>query len=142
MSWRLHHVNVPSPNLRASADFYAEVLGMNVGTFDAAEEEIRGKFDTAEVVLASEDTEAGWPQVHLQVPNPNCARDNGWHINPIAAPHTAYHVEDLEVVKERLNRRGVYFADAGPWALRGYDQIYLWDPGMNIVEINAYRKSR
>jgi catechol 2,3-dioxygenase-like lactoylglutathione lyase family enzyme len=140
MSWRLHHVNVPSPNLPVSIEFYTEVLKMNLVEFDSAEKDVRGNFKTEDVVLASEDGETDWPQVHLQVPNPNCARDNGWHINPIAAAHTAYHVDDLEAVKERLRLRGVYFADAGPWALRGYDQIYLHDPGMNVIEINAFRK--
>ncbi len=140
MSWRLHHVNVPSPDLQKSIDFYQSVLDMKAEPFDAAEENLRGEYKVEDVVLVREEGDKGWPQVHLQVPNPNTARDNGWHINPIAAPHTAYNVEDLEVVRERLRARGLYFADAGPWALKGYDQIYLWDPGMNIIEINQTRK--
>ena len=136
MSWHLHHVNVPAPDLQASIKFYEQILGMNAKSFPSSDPSDRGIYKEEDVVITVEDEDQGWPQVHLQVPNPNAARDNNWHINPIAAPHVAYRVNDIEAVKRELDRKGVYYADAASWALRGAYQIYFYDPALNIVEVN------
>ncbi|MDH3307991.1 MAG: glyoxalase, partial [Acidimicrobiia bacterium] len=59
-----------------------------------------------------------------------------YYVNPSLHGHVAIEVDDIEQVKQRLNARGVYFADPGHWAVEGLYQIYVIDPSMNCVEIN------
>ena len=33
MSWSIHHVNLPAPDVRASAKFYSEILGLTEGVW-------------------------------------------------------------------------------------------------------------
>ena len=69
-------------------------------------------------------------------PVPRFAKDNGLFHNPTIGGHVAITVPDLEVVKRRLEAAGVLFSDAGQYAMLGYRQIYLYDPSMNLIEIN------
>ena len=41
-----------------------------------------------------------------------------------------------EAVKRRLEAAGIMYSDAGQYAMLGYRQIYLYDPSMNLIEVN------
>lgn len=133
MSWRLHHVMLPSPDVRASAAFYADVLDMQEGRPDFKDQD-RGIFPI-------DPDSVGWfedgnCQLHLARATRNFAPDNGFHIDPMVNGHLAIEVEDLSEVKRRLEKLGVYYADVGNWAINGYIQLYCLDPAMNAVEVN------
>ncbi len=134
MGWKLHHVNVPAHNVRETAKFYTEVLGMQERP-PAFKERDRGVFETDEQNVAWFDN--GVEQLHIAKPSHNFCVNNHFHMDPLVNGHVAIEVDDLDVVRERLRARGLYFADPGNWALNGYQQIYVLDPAHNAVEINC-----
>lgn len=129
MTWRIHHTNLPAHDVAESAAFYENVLGMTPSRPDFNSDYDPGR------AIGWFDTE-GSAQLHLCPPDPNFAERNGFHLNPTLNGHVAIEVDDLDAVKDRLRSRGLYFADAGEWALRGYRQIYVLDPSANCLEIN------
>jgi len=56
--------------------------------------------------------------------------------NPTIGGHVAITVLDLDAVKRRLEAAGILYSDAGQYAMAGYRQIYLYDPSMNLLEVN------
>lgn len=137
MTWRIHHVSLPTRDVRETAAFYTEVLGMAESS-PPWKDKNRGDFDIDLAHVAWFQGENA--QVHLSRHSRNFARDNNFHLDPIINGHVAIEVDDLDAVRERLRRKGVYFADPGNWALTGLDQIYVLDPALNAVEINSQLK--
>ena len=164
--WEIHHVNVPAHDVRESAAFYSAIFGMREGVFQrpagggnfrsdpaalATFEQVdlpgsvaRGP-DNAPPGSAARGPDNAPPGsaargpnngLHIVKPVPRFAKDNGLFHNPTIGGHVAITVPDLEVVKRRLEAAGVLFSDAGQYAMLGYRQIYLYDPSMNLIEIN------
>jgi catechol 2,3-dioxygenase-like lactoylglutathione lyase family enzyme len=131
--WMLHHINVPSYDVRSAAEFYSSIFEMVEKPFPFATDGL-GQMDTRNTHVGF--FEDGLRQIHLNKPQGKIAVDNHFHINPILRGHIALNVPDLEPIKEALLKRGHYFADAGGWAFKGYFQIYFYDPSMNCVEVN------
>jgi len=132
--WALHHVNIATPHVRRTVDFFESVFGMKEQPFPF-EIDNRGVFiDTEDYVAFFED---GPRQIHVCQPMPELPRDNGFCLNPLLHGHVAITVLDITEVRRRLDGLGVYVADAGRWAYKGYYQIYCYDPALNVVEINS-----
>lgn len=133
MAWRLHHVGLPARLVQETAEWYADVLGM---------EEVPATFkDRDRGVFFTDDQNVRWfdddaVQIHIARPTCNFAFDNGFFVDPLVNGHVAIEVDDLDGVRSRLRERDIYFADAGNFALAGYEQIYCLDPALNAVEIN------
>lgn len=128
-TWRIHHANVMAHDVRQSAEFYTNVLGMQ-----ATDPDFKPDYRSDREVAWFEAE--GSAQLHISKPITTFARDSGFHLDPILRGHVAITVDDIEAVKGRLRDRGVYFADPGNWALNDYYQIYTYDPSMNCLEIN------
>ncbi|MCQ1775704.1 VOC family protein [Neorhizobium galegae] len=127
----LHHVSIITSDLRRSLPFYREVFGLV--------EIPRPHFPIPGAWLA-----CGSLQVHLVVypegsfrRNPTIDR-NDWHF--------AFQTADFEAFVEQLTARG--FRDDLPQddpqcmsvfrtGLAGFPQLYLRDPDLNVVEVNA-----
>jgi glyoxylase I family protein len=139
MSWRLDHVNLVTPDVEASARFYTDVLGMQEELFTAVPEDEQ---DTALPLdpheFRSFPEESGRLGVHVNLPEPAFTKRTGFWINPISHGHVAFTVDDIEAVKQRLDERDIPYQDAGEFAVKGRYIIYVYDPGMNLVEINSY----
>ncbi|HYH48084.1 MAG TPA: VOC family protein, partial [Acidimicrobiia bacterium] len=132
--WNLHHVNIGTAHVRRTVEFFETVFGMKEAPFPF-EIDNRGVFrDTEDFVAFFED---GPRQIHVCQPMPELPRDNGFCLNPLLHGHVAITVPDITEVRRRLDRLGVYVADAGRWAYKGYYQIYCYDPALNVVEINS-----
>lgn len=131
--WKLEHIFAPAHDVRASAAFYSEIVGMTEVPFPAKRDG-RGTFsvEPADLAYFPDPTRA---HVDVLRPSPVFARDNRLHINPLASPHFAIQVPDIEAVKRRLDDRGIFYGDAGHFALQGLYQVYIHDPAMNLVEI-------
>lgn len=134
MWWKLDHVFIPAHDVRESAAFYENVVGMRECPFPAKQGG-RGVFSIAPDALAYFEDES---HAHVDVLRPQAtfARDNRLHINPLSASHFAIQVTDIAEVKRRLDAAGIYYGDAGHFALQGSYQIYLHDPSMNLIEVN------
>ena len=133
-SWSIHHVNLPSHDVRRSAAFFRDIVGMEEGVFELTKEGKRGKFDHDPDSLAAFGPDNRG--LHIVRPQPTFARDNDLLHNPTFGGHVAITVRDLQAVMRRLDAAGIPYSDAGQYAMAGIHNIYVWDPSNNLVEIN------
>jgi catechol 2,3-dioxygenase-like lactoylglutathione lyase family enzyme len=134
MQWSLHHVNIPSHNVRETARFYEDILDMTEKPFPFVSSDQRGAVQTGDDFIAF--FEDGSRQIHICKPTPEMPFQNNFCLHPVLNGHLAINVDDIEEVKRRLRARDHHFNDAGKWAFAGYYQIYFYDPSMNVVEVN------
>jgi len=87
----------------------------------------------ATFVAAGEPSEL---QVHLCKRDEHLATRYGQAVNPILHGHIAFRCDDIEAVKARLEEHGVPYADYGIWAVKGWYQIFVYDPVGTVIEIH------
>ena len=132
MEWFLHHVNMPSHNVRQTAEFLRDVIGLKEGIWIYPD--TQGELHHDENSIAYFGT--GNRGIHVVRPITTFPRDNGFLHNPTIGGHFALGVDDLAGVGKRLENAGVPFTDAGVYAMSGVHQIYCYDPSFNVIEIN------
>ncbi len=140
MSWSIHHVNLPATDVRASARFYAEIIGLSEGrwVFPPPEQVGHISADPAQLTLFPCDTASRGENsgLHLILPEPEFARRNNLDHNPSIGGHVAIQVADLDAVIARLQAAGIPFSYAPTFAIPHMRHIYVYDPAMNLLEIN------
>jgi len=140
MTWAIHHVNLPAVDVRASVRFYTEIIGMAEGqwTFPPPEQTGHLSADPAKLTLFPGTTQARGANagLHLIRPEPEFARKNGLDHNPSIGGHVAIQVADLDAVIARLKAAGIPYSETGVFAIPGMRHIYVYDPAMNLLEIN------
>jgi len=134
MDWSIHHVALPAHDVRASAVFYSSLLGLIETDLITTTGASRGTFSSDRNAAAIFG--AGNRGLHIVRPIPTFARDNGLPLNPTVGGHVAITVPDLALVKTRLDAAEILYADVGEFAMAEMISIYLYDPAMNVVEIN------
>jgi catechol 2,3-dioxygenase-like lactoylglutathione lyase family enzyme len=129
---RLEHVNIRCNRLAATIAFYTEILGLTMGPRPAFP--FGGAWlycgDTAVVHLVDAAEHPGsW--------SGTLARDGGAAAGPGtgAFDHVAFHGEDFEAMKARLNGAGLTFRDRVVPGT-GLKQIFVPDPEGVMVELN------
>jgi catechol 2,3-dioxygenase-like lactoylglutathione lyase family enzyme len=50
--------------------------------------------------------------------------------------HIAFRTDDIAAFKKRLEEKGIPFSDYGAWAMRGWAQIFFYDPEGNVIEVH------
>ena len=132
MSWYVHHVNLQAHDVRATAAFFRDIVGMEEGRWTYPEQtgEVGHNPDT--IAYFGTDNRG----LHIVRAITSFAVDNGFIHNPTIGGHHAICVPDVQAVKQRLEAAGVVVSDAGVYAMAGMHQIYCYDPSMNVVEIN------
>ena len=74
--------------------------------------------------------------LHLIAPDPTFARNNNLDHNPSIGGHVALQVDNLDAVIERLKAAGIPYSLTGTFAIPGMRHLYVYDPSMNLIEIN------
>jgi glyoxylase I family protein len=127
----LHHVSYPVRDVEASAAFYEDLFDLTRLS--------RPPFATPGVWLGCDDR-----QVHLVFNKSGTFRAS---TSPdVADVHFAFRTDDFEGMVERLKAAG--FSDDLPEnnrkriliireGLAGFSQLYLLDPDLNTIEVNA-----
>ena len=134
MDWSIHHVNIPAVDVRKTAAFLGDIIGIPKGTWAYPPAEQMGKIGHDDDHIAYFGTENRG--IHVVKPIPTFARDNGFIHNPTVGGHFAITVPDIHAVMRRLGEAGIVYSDAGVYAMKGVHQIYVYDPSMNVIEIN------
>lgn len=136
----IHHINLPANDVRASAKFYSEIVGMSEGSwvFPPAEQVGHISADISKLTIfpattISRGDNAG---LHLIQPDPEFARKNQLDHNPSIGGHVALQVDDLDAVIQRLKAAGIPYSLTGTFAIPGMRHLYCYDPSMNLLEIN------
>ena len=60
-----------------------------------------------------------------------------WNLGEQLCSHrsqVAYHTDDLAVFKAHLEEKGIAYSDWDETAVAGWQQIFFYDPGGNILE--------
>jgi catechol 2,3-dioxygenase-like lactoylglutathione lyase family enzyme len=137
---KLHHVNIVTGDMPGLDHFYETVLGLpRMPSLPLIP--IPGYSEVSGSTITNPATflDAGDPdelQIHL------CRRDTGLGhrygqaVNPVAHGHVAFRCDDIEAVKKRLEANNVPYSDYGEWAIKGWYQIFLFDPAGTVVEIH------
>jgi catechol 2,3-dioxygenase-like lactoylglutathione lyase family enzyme len=138
MKIRLHHVNLCSGNVPAMEDFYRKVLDLQPEPgLDA--NRVRGTaggYDGSVAFVTD-----GTTQFHLAQRDLSLGFRTGQAINPVERGHIAFRTDDIAAFKARLTELGIPFADYGPFAMSGWDQIFFHDPEGNVVEVHQDRNA-
>ncbi|MFT5508267.1 MAG: catechol 2,3-dioxygenase-like lactoylglutathione lyase family enzyme [Hyphomicrobiaceae bacterium] len=130
--WYIHHVNIPSHDVRATVAFFRDLVGLTEGVW-AYPDQV-GDFDRESDALANFGTENRG--IHIVKPDPAFAMKNGFKHNPTVGGHKAFTVKDIGAVIDRLNKAGIDYTDAGTYAMDGVHQVYVFDPSFNFIEVN------
>lgn len=132
MKIKLHHINLCTNNVPAMDEFYRTVLDLGDET---TMEAMRSKTEdgyTAPVAFLTDGT----TQMHLAGRDLGVCFRTGQAINPLERGHIAFRTDDMAAFKQRLKEKGVPYADFGNWAIKGWQQIFFYDPDGNIIEVH------
>jgi catechol 2,3-dioxygenase-like lactoylglutathione lyase family enzyme len=131
MKIKLHHVNFCSTNVAAMDDFYRNVLDLapepSMNASRVLEQGYPGK-----VAFVTDGT----TQVHLAEKDLGVNFRTGQAINPVERGHIAFRTDDIAAFKARLEEKGIPYSDFGGWAMKGWQQIFFYDPDGNIIEVH------
>jgi catechol 2,3-dioxygenase-like lactoylglutathione lyase family enzyme len=131
MKLKLHHINFTSTNVEAMDEFYRNVLDLEpepgIGQGRVTSQGYPGK-----VAFVTDGT----TQLHLAEKDLGVNFRTGQAINPVERGHIAFRTDDIAAFKRRLNEKGIPYSDFGTWAMKGWEQIFFYDPDGNIIEVH------
>ena len=130
-AWRLHHVGVAVPDVRAAAEPYVGAMGM-VPLGDVVRDEVQ----RVDLLFLGASGDSG-VALELVAPYDDASPVAGHLLRGIGAYHTCYEVGDLDEALQRL--RGARFrvlAEPVPAvALDGRPIAWVLAPSRHLVEI-------
>jgi glyoxylase I family protein len=128
---KLHHINFCSTDVPAMDAFYRDVLDL------AAEPSLNAnrKADEGYAGKVSFVTD-GTTQLHLAEKDLMVNFKTGQSINPVERGHIAFRTDDIAAFKKRLDDKKIPYSDFGGWAMKGWQQIFFYDPDGNIIEVH------
>lgn len=131
MKIKLHHVNYCSKDVGVMEEFYRSVLCLATepGIKDAR---VTTQGYSGEVAFLTD----GETQFHLATKDLSVGFRTGQALNPVERGHIAFRTDDIAAFKKRLEEKGVPYADYGTWAMKGWHQIFFYDPEGNVIEVH------
>lgn len=134
MKIKLHHINLCSDDVPAMDEFYRTVLDMEIEpSLNASRVTQQGYAGNVAFVTD------GTTQVHLAEKDLGVAFRTKQAINPLERGHIAFRTDDIDAFKQRLEAKGIPYANYGAWAMSGWEQIFFHDPDGNIIEVHQVR---
>ena len=131
MKLKLHHVNFCTTNVPAMDKFYRDVLELEPEP-SLQTSRITNDGYAGDVSFITD----GAIQVHLAEKDLGVGFRTGQAVNPVERGHIAFRTDDIAAVKKRLEEKGVQYSDFGAWAMKGWEQIFFYDPDGNIIEVH------
>jgi len=131
MQLKLHHINLATDNVPELQAFYRDVMGL--GREDGLEaNRVKDEGYPGDVAFMTD----GVTQFHLAQKDMEICFRTGMGINPLDRGHIAFRTDDIAAFKARLKEQSIPFADMGDWAMKGWQQIFFYDPDGNVVEVH------
>lgn len=135
MKLKLHHINLCSTNVPALNNFYREVLDLqSEQQLDANRDPTQGY--AGKVAFVSDGT----TQMHLAEKDLEIGFKTKQAVNPLEKGHIAFRTDDIAAFKKRLEAKGISYSDYGAWAMKGWEQIFFYDPDGNVIEVHQVRE--
>jgi len=132
MKLKLHHINVSTTNVPEMDAFYRDVLGLETESPDLTPPLEKRKGYAGDVSFVTD----GAIQTHLSQKDVKAGFNTGHIVNPVSHGHTAYRTDDIEAFKAHLDQHGVPYSDWGNRAVKGWHQIFFYDPDGNVIEVH------
>jgi catechol 2,3-dioxygenase-like lactoylglutathione lyase family enzyme len=131
MKLALHHVNFSTGDVARLDAFYRDVMGL------AAEPSLNaGRVTTDGYPGKTAFVTDGQTQIHIAERDLEIGFRTGQAVNPVDRGHIAFRTDDIAAFKRRLDAKGIRYADFGAWAMKGWHQIFFYDPDGNVVEVH------
>lgn len=134
MKLKLHHVNFCSTNVAAMDAFYKDVLDMKTEPGLNENRVMTGGYP-GKVSFVTDGT----TQFHLAEKDLDVNFRTNQAINPVERGHVAFRTDDIATFKKRLEDKGIKYVDYGDWAMKGWQQIFFYDPDGNIIEVHEVK---
>jgi catechol 2,3-dioxygenase-like lactoylglutathione lyase family enzyme len=115
--------------------FYRDVLDMKTEPGLEANRDLSGGYP-GKVSFLTE----GATQFHLAEKDLGVGFRTGQAVNPVERGHIAFRTDDIAAFKKRLEDKGIPYSDFGAWAMKGWQQIFFYDPDGNIIEVHQARE--
>lgn len=131
MKLKLHHVNLCTTNIPAMDTFYRDVLDMQPEPQMNDNRVMTGGYP-GKVSFVTDGT----TQFHLAEKDLDVNFRTNQAINPVERGHIAFRTDDIAAFKKRLEDKGIKYVDYGDWAMKGWQQIFFYDPDGNIIEVH------
>jgi catechol 2,3-dioxygenase-like lactoylglutathione lyase family enzyme len=132
MKLRLHHINLSTEKVEEMDAFYRDVLGLETATSDLPG--LRGDAEVYDGDVAFLDD--GHMHLHVARKDVQAGFRTGQIVNPVSHGHVAYRCDDIEAFKRHLEARGLAYSDWGESAVKGWHQVYFYDPDGNVIEVH------
>lgn len=132
MKIKLHHVNVCSKDVPGLEAFYRDVLDLQPEPSLEKGRILDKDGYPGKVAFLSD----GVTQFHLAEKDFGISFRTGQAVNPVERGHIAFRTDDIEAFKQRLTEKGIPFSDFGAWAMKGWAQIFFYDPEGNVIEVH------
>ena len=75
-------------------------------------------------------------QMHLTPRDVLNSFKSGQVVNPLERGHIAYRTDDIEAFMRHLDEQGVPYSDWGSDAVKGWHQVFFYDPDGNVIEVH------
>ena len=75
-------------------------------------------------------------QMHLTPKDVLNSFRSGQVVNPLERGHIAYRTDDIEEFMRHLDDQGVPYSDWGSSAVKGWHQVFFYDPDGNVIEVH------
>ena len=131
MKLKLHHVNFCLTNVDAMDAFYRGVLDLTPEPSMNDNRVMTGGYP-GKVAFVTD----GMIQLHLAEKDLDVNFRTKQAINPVERGHIAFRTDDIATFKKRLDDKGIKYVDYGDWAMKGWQQIFFYDPDGNIIEVH------
>ncbi len=135
MALRLNHVAVMADSAHDLVAFYREVIGLEPMVAPGAQSMDPNSFKWLRL---------GGHELHVVQRDDSLAPRLKLSIDPLKA-HYAIEVdsvEEIEAVKKRLTDANVRWIDWSPHGIPGKHQVFMVDPGGNLVEFQLAGKKQ
>ena len=135
MKLKLHHINFCSTDVPAMNKFYREIMDMDAEpSLEANRDTTRGY--AGKVAFVTDGT----TQLHLAEKDLEIGFKTKQVVNPLEKGHTAFRTDDIAAFKKRLEAKGIPYSDYGAWAMKGWEQIFFYDPDGNVIEVHQVKE--
>ena len=132
MKLKLHHINLSTEKVEQMDAFYRDVLCLDQATSDLPG--LRGDENVYNGDVAFLDD--GDIHLHVARKDVDAGFRTGQIVNPVSHGHVAYRCDDIAAFKAHLDAQGVAYSDWGESAVKGWHQVYFYDPDGNVIEVH------
>jgi len=137
MKLKLHHINYSTTNVPEMDRFYRDVIGLDSESQELLPPLEKRKGYAGDVAFVTD----GDIQVHLAQQDVQAGFKTGHIVNPVVRGHIAFRTDDIVAFKKHLEARDIPYSDWGDIAVKGWHQIFFYDPEGNVIEVHQVDNS-